>query len=249
MKKNEELTLAEVAAYLGWTPRFVERLAVGGKLPGREVDGIWRFKRSDLVDWLDQKIQTLDLAQVADLEHRFESELEKEGLLPRPHPAPLATRLTKTGVDLHLEATQKADVLKGIVNLAAKAGLLADPALLLSSLVEREALCSTALPGGVAIVHPRRPLPAAIRGPVLVFARTTEPVEFGAPDGERTQLFILIATLDEREHLHALARLVRVLQGGGLEALRKAESPEALIAVLRGRELEIDTARGPVSKG
>lgn len=240
MKKHDELTLAEVAAYLGWTPRFVERLAVGGKLPGREADGIWRFKRSDLVDWLDQKIQTLDLAQVAELEHHFESELEKDGLLPRPHPAPLATRLHPAGIDLALPAARKTEVLKALVAVAARTGAVADPGLLAGSLAEREALCSTALPGGVAIVHPRRPLPAAIRGTILAFARTLEPVDFGAADGERTQVFFLLAALDEREHLHALARLMRVLRDGGVAAMARAPDADAVLSILRQREHEID---------
>lgn len=242
MSNRDELTLAEVAAYLGWTTRFVERLAVGGKLPGREAEGQWRFKRRDLIDWLDQKIQTLDLARVAELEHRLEEELASDTDQPRGVAASLSARLTRETVELGHPAGTKADVLRSLVDLASRSGAVADPELLLASIVERENLCSTALPGGVALVHPRRPLPKALHRPVLALIRTSAPVAFGAPDGELTGLFFLVATLDDREHLHALARLVRILRGEALAALQGAASAGEVIAILKRREAEIDAA-------
>ena len=65
MPSTDYLSLGEVAAYLGWTHRFVEHLAAGEKLPGIEIDGEWRFRRDELIDWLNQKISSLDSAEVA----------------------------------------------------------------------------------------------------------------------------------------------------------------------------------------
>lgn len=242
MNAPEYLSLGEVAVYFGWTARFVERLAVTGKLPGVESAGQWRFRREDLVDWLDQKIQTLDARRVAELEFRLESELEAEGLLGRPHPGLLASRLQPAGIGLDLPVTTKPAILKSLAELAQRTGLVLDEASLHAALLEREALCSTALPGGIALVHPRRPLPATVQDAVLCFARTTAPVAFGAPDGEPTQLFFLVASLEERAHLHTLARLVRILRGFALDALRRAPDAATVILILRQRELEIDTA-------
>lgn len=242
MSAKDQLNLAEVSAYLGWTPRFVERLAVGGKLPAVEVDGQWRFQRRDLVDWLDQKIQTLDLARVAELEHRLEAELAAE---PRRVAAPVSARLSAGAIELGRAAGSKGEVLRALVDLAVRSGAVSAPDLLLASIVERENLCSTALPGGVALVHPRRPLPTALHRPALALLRTAVPVAFGAPDGELTGLFFLVATLDEREHLHALARLVRILRGEALSALHAAATQGDVIAILKRREAEIDAAAAP----
>ncbi|HEX2099020.1 MAG TPA: PTS sugar transporter subunit IIA [Candidatus Synoicihabitans sp.] len=242
MTKTEYLTLGEVAASFGWTPRFVERLAVGGKLPGEELAGDWRFRRDELLDWLDQKVQTLDAARVAELEHKLEAELAADGLLTRPHPDVLTARLQPAGIDLDLAAEGKAAVLRALVDVARRTELVLDEQTLHTSILEREALCSTALPGGVAIVHPRRPLPAAVRDSLLCFARTRKPVPFGAEDGQPTQLFFLLVAKHDRTHLHALARLVRVLQGGTIRALRAAPDPDAMLAILRAREKEIDAA-------
>jgi len=237
MSTPEFLTLGDVAATLGWTTRFVERLAAGGQLPGVEVNGQWQFRRADLVDWLDRKIQTLDTQQVADLEQKLESELQAAS-----RNIHIADRLRPEFISIDSPAAGRPEILKELVALAERTGLVLDGTQLLASLVEREGLWSTALPGGFAFVHPRRPAPHLLRRTLFAVLRTKRPVPFGAEDGGPTQLFFLIAAIDDRAHLYALARLTRIVRGATLEALRAAPSPEALIDVIRRREAEIDAA-------
>lgn len=51
---DEILTLKEVAKYLKLTEKTAYRLASEGKLPGFKVGGSWRFKESDLQEWIDE---------------------------------------------------------------------------------------------------------------------------------------------------------------------------------------------------
>jgi nitrogen PTS system EIIA component len=242
MNSPEFLTLGDVAANFGWTTRFVERLAALGAIPGAEVNGQWHFRRDELVDWLDRKIQTLDPARVADLEQKLEGELQAASRNIR-----IAERLNPAAIDLQSRAAGKPDVLKELVALADRTGLLLDGPALHASLVERETLISTALPGGFAICHPRRPVPQALRKTLLALLRTGEPIPFGAVGAEKTQLFFLIAAVDDRAHLYALARLTRVLRETTLEALFQAASAEDVIATIRGREAAIDAATPDVA--
>ena len=46
------LTLKEVATYLRLPAAAVERHAGLGEIPGRRIEGAWRFLRSALEDWL-----------------------------------------------------------------------------------------------------------------------------------------------------------------------------------------------------
>ena len=54
---DEILTLKEVAEYLKLAEKTAYRLAADGKLPGFKVGGSWRFKREDVLSWIEnQKI-------------------------------------------------------------------------------------------------------------------------------------------------------------------------------------------------
>lgn len=234
---NDFLTIGEIASNFGWTSRFVERLAVLGGIPGVEVNGQWHFRREDLVEWLDRKIHTLDTSRIADVEQKLEAELQAES-----RNIHIAERLRVDTVSLDSQATAKHAILKELVVLAEKTGLVTDGPALLASIVERESLISTAAPGGLAICHPRRPLPQALRRTLLTVVRTAKPVAFGAADGEKTQLFFLVAAIDDRAHLYALARIARVVRGATLEALFDVETPEAFIERVRLSEQEIDAA-------
>ena len=57
---GEILTLDEVAAYLKAGKRTVYRLAAEGKLPAFKLGGTWRFRRSDLDEWIAANLTNKD---------------------------------------------------------------------------------------------------------------------------------------------------------------------------------------------
>ncbi len=237
--QQEYISIGQLAAYLGWSTRFIEGLVRGEQLPGLEIDGQWRFRRDDVVDWLEQKIQTLDAARVSELEAKMESSLLADGTFRTTRSDRLTSRLPLKGIALDVTAGNKADLLRSLTAVAEATGLLFDREHLLASLVDRESLCSTAMPGGVALCHPRRPIPSIIERQFLCFLRTTTPVDFGADDGEGTSLFFLLCTPDDRSHLHGLARLARILHGDTLQLLRTASRSEDILTILAQVESKI----------
>lgn len=236
---HEYLTIGQLAAYLGWSPRFIEGLVRGEHLPGLEIDGQWKFRRNDVVDWLEQKIQTLDTTHVSELENTMETSLLADGVFRTTRTDRLTSRLPLQGIALDVQLTTKSDVLRELTALAEATGLLLDKDHLLASLVDRESLCSTAMPGGVALCHPRRPLPSVIQRQFLCFLRAAAPVDFGAEDDEGTSVYFLLCAPDARSHLHGLARLARILQGNTLEDLKSATSAENILAILAAAEAKI----------
>ena len=52
---DEILTLREVAAYLKLAEKTAYKLAAEGKLPGFKVGGSWRFKREDVLLWIEEQ--------------------------------------------------------------------------------------------------------------------------------------------------------------------------------------------------
>ena len=49
------LTTEEVLGYLKVNPRTIYRLIRSGELPAIRIGRQWRFRRSDLNDWLDRQ--------------------------------------------------------------------------------------------------------------------------------------------------------------------------------------------------
>jgi mannitol/fructose-specific phosphotransferase system IIA component (Ntr-type) len=95
--------------------------------------------------------------------------------------------------------------------------------------VAREELCSTGLPGGIALLHTRQPEVYLFESSFICLGRTVQPIPFGAPDGQPTDLFFLLAMPDDRLHLHVLARLCLLAQKTPMvEQLRRAAGAEEM---------------------
>jgi nitrogen PTS system EIIA component len=207
------MSLEDLAAQLGMDPRAVRRLAEKGTLPGMQVGGHWRFNSAQMLDWLQREMHTLTDAQIRDLE-RAMSDVADESLL--------AGLIPGEGIDLNLPARSRASLLRELVGLAERTGLLYDPADLLESIEQREALQSTALPGGLALPHARRPMPHVSSEPLVCVAYVPAGIAFGAPDGRTTDVFVLIVSHEDRGHLRTLARIAQVFRRELLDELRSA---------------------------
>lgn len=53
------LTTEEVLGYLKVTPRTIYRLIRAGELPAVRIGRQWRFRRTDLNEWLDRQRATV----------------------------------------------------------------------------------------------------------------------------------------------------------------------------------------------
>src|SRR5258708_33145688 len=54
---HEALSLDELAVQLGRDRRELEKLVQRGRIPGRRVDGEWRFHPAEIRMWLEQEIR------------------------------------------------------------------------------------------------------------------------------------------------------------------------------------------------
>jgi PTS system nitrogen regulatory IIA component len=226
---SDMMDMDQLAAYLRRDVREVGKLASRGQLPGHRVGGQWRFARAEIDHWIETQMHGYTDRQLADLEAAGGS-ADGEPLLGR--------LLCEACVAVPLAATTRASVLKELVNLAEQSWQVYDPDAILEAVRTREEMASTALPGGVAIPHPRRPLPNALGESVVAFGRTASGLPFGSPGGGLTDIFFLVCCRDERTHLRVLARLTRLLQRPGfLDELRAAEAPpEAHGVIVRAEE-------------
>ena len=111
-----------------------------------------------------------------------------------------------------------------------------DSALVVERLTERERLGSTGFGGGIAIPHGKID---GLDHVVGLFARLSQPVDFGSIDDEPVDLvFMLLSPTDAgAAHLKALAQVSRVLRDRAFVAkLRGAATDDALYALFDAGE-------------
>ena len=220
---------------LGADARRVERMAQRGEIPCQKIGGQFRFNRAEITEWLQQRFGGMSdehLAQV-DAGMTEQRQTPQDELIISP-------LLRLEAVTTNLGSRTKDSTLRELVTLAEKTGLVVDSQELVGAVLHREELYSTAIENGIAIPHPRHPLPYALAGPILVVAKTTQGIVFGAPDGLLTSLFFLTASQDDRHHLHILARLCRMLYDEDfVTRLQDVETPREMIELMQDRELEV----------
>jgi PTS system nitrogen regulatory IIA component len=228
---NEIMDLKELASYLQRDLREVTRLASRGHLPGQKVSGQWRFHQAEINHWLETQLPEYTEEQLAAVETRGDKTADQQLLV-----TPLLSEAT---IAMPLLATTRASVLKELVRLAEQSWQVSDADALLQAIQQREAMGSTALPSGVALPHPRRPLPHILGESILALGRTGSGIPFGG-SGILTDIFFLICCRDYRTHLQVLARLARLLlRPAFLEEIRSATSAAEVLQVIEVHEKDM----------
>jgi mannitol/fructose-specific phosphotransferase system IIA component (Ntr-type) len=153
----------------------------------------------------------------------------------------LLPNLVKTEyIDLDFTAKTRKSVIRDLVDKAEELGLLYDPTDMLTQLEEREAVSSTALPGGIALPHPHHPDPYLVTEPFMLIARTRKPIWFGAEDDSPTDIFCLVCCGENMRHLHVLARLCMMIRDTDiLTSLRTATTPDEALEALFASECAV----------
>lgn len=223
---HESITIDELAARLGRDSRDVEKLANRGRIPGRKVGGVWQFHPTEIRHWLEHEMRGYSDTELAALEEGQRSEGTEND-------TPILNRISVETVQVPLQGRTKRSVIESLVEVAGRTWQIWEPASVLNAVLEREEIFSTGFENGVAIPHPRNPLPDVLGQSILAFGRTLSGIPFGAPRRQLSDLFFLVLCRDSRSHLHVLARLGRLIQSPGfLDSLRAAETSQAAYDVI-----------------
>ena len=197
---NALMDLRTVSRYLRVPEEVVVRLVQTGDLPGDRVSSHWRFQKTVIDSWLTARIQsaeTKDLAEVLKM---------NEPLIPIP------TLISPDRVVLNLQPGTKRKVLTQLVRPLLMTSVVSDAANFLVSLLDREAMVSTALCDGIAIPHVRDQETSGIKETCVVLGICPEGTDFDALDGEKTYLFFLVCARTTSEHLRLLAKLTLLVR-------------------------------------
>ena len=235
---HRRFSVKEVAAYLHLNTQDVDDLVRGGEIPFERQGARVVFLKKDIDAWASQRILGLSEKRLEGF-HRKTSARAHD--LSQKH-AIVAELLKSDLIDPALPSRTKPSVVRDMAALAERTGLVIYSEDFVKSLQERENLCATALPGGLALLHPRHHDPYMFSDSFLVMARAVHAVHFGSPDGKPTDLFFLVCCQDDRIHLHVLARLCMMcVQTPMLTALRVAADRATMAKAMVKAEEDVIT--------
>jgi PTS system nitrogen regulatory IIA component len=216
MADDDILTLEEVARYLRVSERTVYDCAQKGEIPAGKIRASWRFKKSEIDKWVNDK-------------------LVSQNLTPRINPIQAESFLSLSRI-LFLNHSSKRDALLALAENLAAAPQVKNRQELAMELLKREELMSTAIGCGIAIPHVR--LSSVTDLVVSVGISRTDIVDFQPLDDEPVRLIFMIAAAHNQHsyYLQTLSWFSARLKNRELrDCLLSAQTPQEVYDLLTGK--------------
>ena len=165
------MTLEEVAKYLRVSERTVYDWAQKGELPAGKIGTVWRFKKTDIEQWVNNRLSS----------GRLGSQLKTVQMQAILSPERI----------VFLNSPAKRDALLALAENLATAPQVKNSKELALEILRREELMSTAIGKGIAIPHVR--LQSITDLIVSVGISSVNIIDFNPLDDEPVRLLIMIA--------------------------------------------------------
>lgn len=212
------LSISEAAEYLKVGESVVKEMIKSGVVKKNGVAKNVKVSKNEIDEWLatlsDNEEEQLAMKRVV---CHFQDYFKPENIL----------------MDFH--ADNKYEAISIMSKKARDLKIVKDYRWLYEVVVAREELVSTAVGKGVAMLHPRHMHPTKISQPTVLFGRTTEGVEFDAPDDKPVNLVFMLLLHNDKQHLFSLSYITKFLmQEENINKLIKANSAEDIYKAISG---------------
>lgn len=190
-----KFSLNDIARCLDLPVSTVDRWIRQGRIPIHRNGNACIFKKSVLEKWAFNHSMPFFLPNE-------EKEIYKG---QNPDLTNLLPAMQLGGVFHDIKGTDVESVLKSAVDKVPVLSINKEK--LYKRLLEREALTSTGIGKGVAIPHPRAPLPEEIDKPLIITYFLEKSIDFAAVDDKPVCIMFLLLSRSIKNHLHLLSRL------------------------------------------
>ena len=211
--EDDILTIEEVAKYLRVSDRTVYDWAQKGEIPAGKIGTVWRFKKSEVERWVNERLSSGGTKKDTD-------EVQVKNVLS-PDRVVFINNSSK-----HDEIVELADVLATAPQIKNKEELL-------SEILKREELMSTAVGRGIAIPHVRL---SSVTDLVMAVGICKKPLEdYQTVDDNPVNLLIMIAAAYNQHtyYLKTISYFSAKLKSQELrDAVKNAQSPREVYDIL-----------------
>lgn len=170
--EDDILTIEEVAKYLRVSDRTVYDWAQKGEIPAGKIGTVWRFKKSEVEKWVNERLSSSSNTKKTDDAVQVKNILSPDRVV-------------------FITQSAKRDALTELANVLANAPQIKRGDELLSEILKREELMSTAVGRGIAIPHVRL---SSVTDLVMAVGVCRTPIsDFQTVDDKPVNLLIMIA--------------------------------------------------------
>ncbi len=215
------LTLKELAEYLKVNERTILRMHESGQIQGVKIGGQWRFNGSQI-----------------DKMFFPDGKASETYTLPKSHIGiPVSRTMDVSRVLLNLHSDCVEDVIEELTHAKIFNNLVLDIRDLQDKCLARERILSTAVGNGIAVPHPRDPIPTLQMPCCVVYGYSKAGINFNAPDGKPVHFFFLHCSQNIELHLHLMSSLAHLLKEPEfIKNCEKAKEPEDVIKAVMEQE-------------
>lgn len=213
MSEHDIMTIDEVAKYLRVSERTVYDWAQKQEIPCGKIGTAWRFKRSEIERWVDEKISRRPTALGA-------TDIAVEDVL-----APERVVL--------LDTNTKKEALEELIDCIATAPQVKNRDALAAEIFQREELMSTGIGFGVAVPHVRLDSVTDLVMAVGICRHDID--DYGSLDDTPVRIICMVAARSDQhaQYLKTLGAVSSALKSEDVRAaLLSAEDAEAAYKIL-----------------
>ncbi|MFP6584964.1 MAG: PTS sugar transporter subunit IIA [Candidatus Hydrogenedentota bacterium] len=213
MEDHDILTIEEIAQYLRVSERTVYDWANKGSIPCGKLGTTWRFKRSEVEKWIDEKLS-------GNVKSNSSEDLS------------IAEVLTPERIVL-LDTTSKEDALNALIERLGEADEIQDCNALAKEIFIREELMSTGIGFNVAVPHVRLD---SVKNLVMAVGISKEPLsDYASLDEQPVRIVCMVAARSDQhaQYLRTLALVSSVLKDLDVrQALQNAGDEKSAYLIL-----------------
>jgi len=216
-EKPEILTVQEVAEFLRVSERTVYDWATSGTIPCGKLGTAWRFKRSEVENWVNQQLSAPGKKDVTFSPVRIDEILDPAHVML-------------------LETDSKDTALQTMLDRLGDSGAIKDKDAVAEGIFQREKLMSTGIGLGIGIPHVRMDGISSLM--MAVGLSTQDIVDYESLDSQSVRLiFMILAGKDQHTlHIKTMAAISRRVKNPVLrEMVMQARQPELIYDLLTGK--------------
>jgi len=222
------LRVRDAAEFLNVSEKTIYRWIGQNKIPVHRLNEQYRFNRLELLEWAASQHIRVSPEMAAEPESNC--------------PVSIESALRAGGIYYRVEGTDKASVLRSVVNVVPLSEDV-DREFLLQMLLARESLGSTAIGNGIAIPHVRNPIMLHLVSPLVILCFLENPIDFQAIDGKPVSALFTIISPTIQAHLSLLSRLSFGLRSSEFaNAVARVTLREEILQAAAALDEQIDRA-------